>query len=84
MRLSSILLILAKGAGGEHVPDTLSNRELQVLRRLPLGNTNHEVAEVYGINPKTVDTYRQRLLKKLSLRNNAELFRFAMRNNLID
>jgi DNA-binding NarL/FixJ family response regulator len=31
-----------------------------------------------------VDTYRARLLKKLGLRNNAELSRFAMQNNLIE
>ena len=62
----------------------LSNRELQVLRRLAMGHTNHEIAEAYGISTKTVDTYRLRLLKKLNLRNNAELSRFAMQNKLIE
>jgi DNA-binding NarL/FixJ family response regulator len=59
-------------------------RELQVLRRLALGHTNREIAESYCISIKTVDTYRARLLKKLNLRNNAELSRFAIQNKLIE
>ena len=59
-------------------------REMQVLRRLALGNTNREIADAYGISVKTVDTYRSRLLKKLDLRNNAELSRFAIQNRLIE
>jgi DNA-binding CsgD family transcriptional regulator len=49
-----------------------------------MGNTNREIASMYGISIKTVDTYRSRLLKKLDLRNNAELSRFAIQNRLID
>lgn len=64
--------------------DALSNREIQVLRRLAMGNSNREIAEDYSISVKTVDTYRSRLLKKLNLRNNAELTRFAIQNRLIE
>jgi two-component system invasion response regulator UvrY len=80
----ALALRIAKGAGSKSSLDSLSNRELQVLRRLALGHTNHEIAEAYGISTKTVDTYRLRLLKKLNLRNNAELSRFAIQNKLID
>jgi DNA-binding NarL/FixJ family response regulator len=80
----ALALRIAKGAAGKSILDSLSNRELQVLRRLALGHTNHEIAEAYGISTKTVDTYRLRLLKKLNLRNNAELSRFAMQNKLIE
>ena len=80
----ALALRIAKGAGGRSLLDSLSNRELQVLRRLAMGFTNHEIAEAYGISTKTVDTYRLRLLKKLNLRNNAELSRFAMQNKLIE
>ena len=64
--------------------DTLSNREIQVLRCLALGRTNREIAEVYGISVKTVDTYRSRLLSKLNLRNNADLSRFAIQNGIVE
>jgi len=80
----ALALRIAKGAAGKSILDSLSNRELQVLRRLAMGRTNHEIAEAYGISTKTVDTYRLRLLKKLNLRNNAELSRFAIQNKLIE
>ena len=64
--------------------DSLSMRELQVLRQLALGRTNHEIADSYNISVKTVDTYRSRILKKLNLRNNAELSRFAIRNRIVE
>ena len=80
----ALALRVAKGNKTESPLDTLSTRELQVLRRLAMGNTNREIAEAYHISIKTVDTYRFRLLKKLNLRNNAELSRFAIQNQLID
>jgi len=79
-----LALRVARGAGGRSLLDILSMRELQVLRRLALGDTNREIAESYHISIKTVDTYRSRLLKKLDLRNNAELSRFAIQNRIIE
>jgi len=80
----ALVLRVAKGASGKSTLDSLSTRELQVLRRLAMGHTNHEIASAYGISTKTVDTYRLRLLKKLNLRNNAELSRFAIQNKLVE
>lgn len=80
----ALALRVARGGTGQTLLDSLSMREMQVLRRLALGNTNREIAEAYGISVKTVDTYRSRLLKKLDLRNNAELSRFAIQNHLIE
>ena len=80
----ALALRVAKGSRGRSPLDTLSMRELQVLRRLALGNTNREIARAYHISIKTVDTYRSRILKKLDLRNNADLSRFAIQNGLID
>jgi two-component system, NarL family, invasion response regulator UvrY len=75
---------LIKGTPGQSPLDSLSNRELQVLRGLALGQTNREICEAYGISIKTVSTYRDRLLKKLNLRNNIELARFAIQNRLVE
>jgi len=80
----ALALRIAKGSHAETALDSLSMRELQVLRRLAMGHTNREIANAYHISIKTVDTYRSRLLKKLNLRNNAELSRFAIQNKLID
>ena len=78
----SLAVYMARGSDGRTLLDSLSNREVQVLRRLALGNTTREIAEAYSISIKTVDTYRSRLLKKLNLRNSAELSRFAIQNGL--
>lgn len=80
----ALALRVARGSAGQTPLDTLSMRELQVLRRLAMGHTSREIANAYSISVKTVDTYRARLLKKLNLRNNAELIRFAIQNNLLE
>jgi len=82
--VEALALRVARGTGGQNLLDTLSMRELQVLRRLAMGATNREIASIYGISIKTVDTYRFRILKKLDLRNNAELSRFAIQNHLVE
>ena len=80
----ALALRIAKGGEEQSPLDSLSMRELQVLRRLAMGHTNREIASAYHISIKTVDTYRSRLLKKLGLRNNADLSRFAIQNKLIE
>jgi DNA-binding NarL/FixJ family response regulator len=80
----ALALRIAKGGEDQSPLDSLSMRELQVLRRLAMGHTNREIASAYHISIKTVDTYRSRLLKKLGLRNNADLSRFAIQNKLIE
>jgi two-component system, NarL family, invasion response regulator UvrY len=80
----ALALHMAKGTPGRTLLDSLSNREMQVLRRLAMGLTTREIAEAYNISVKTADTYRFRLLKKLNLRNNTELTRFAIQNGLVE
>lgn len=80
----ALALRLMKGKKDKSLTETLSMRELQVLRKLALGATNREIAISYNISVKTVDTYRSRILKKLNLRNNAELSRYAIQNNLVE
>ncbi len=79
----ALALRVIKGDKFKSDAESLSMRELQVLRKLALGQTNHEIADSYHLSVKTVDTYRSRILKKLNLRNNAELSRFAMQNKIV-
>ncbi|MFH2058850.1 MAG: response regulator transcription factor [Pseudomonadota bacterium] len=80
----ALALKVIRGNKGQTLNDSLSMRELQVLRKLAMGSTNKEIATSYNISVKTVDTYRSRILKKLSLRNNAELSRYAIQNKLVE
>lgn len=79
----ALALRVVRGDRFKSGAESLSTRELQVLRQLALGQTNHEIADAYHISVKTVDTYRSRILKKLNLRNNAELSRFAVQNKIV-
>jgi len=56
----------------------LSNRELEIVRRIGQGFTTGEVAKQLGISSKTVETHRGNIRKKLNLRSGSELIRFAM------
>ena len=60
----ALALRIARGSRDKTPLDSLSMRELQVLRRLAMGHTNREIAHAYSLSIKTVDTYRARLLKK--------------------
>ena len=57
--------------------DRLSNRELQVLELIGNGVGTAEIAERMNLSVKTVETYRQRIRQKLSLKNGAALASFA-------
>lgn len=63
--------------------ETLSDRELQVLKRLAEGQTSRQIAEELHLSVKTIDTYRARLLAKLSLQTTADLVRFALRHGVL-
>ena len=64
--------------------ERLSEREFQVLRLLAAGLSNREIAARLHITIKTVESHRSHLLKKLHLRNNSDLTRFALQYELIE
>jgi len=64
--------------------ELLSNRELQVLRMIVKGMSIKEIAGEISRSPKTVSTFRSRILEKLKMKSNAQLIQYAMKNNLID
>ncbi len=63
--------------------ETLSNRELEVMKRLAVGDSLVQIGEMLHLSPSTITTYRARILEKLSLRSNAELARYALENGLL-
>ena len=62
----------------------LSDREHEVLVMTALGYSSREIGELLFISPKSVDTYRQRLMEKLHLENRAELVQYALKNGLLE
>ena len=67
----------------EHPAQILSQREFQVMSYLAAGKTNREIADTLSISVKTVDTHRGHVLKKLRLRNNSDITRFAIQHGLM-
>lgn len=62
--------------------ELLSAREREVLQLTVEGATSAAIADKLGLSPKTVDTYRSRLMEKLDVQNLPELVRFAIKHGL--
>lgn len=72
-----------KEEGGEDPLEPLSDRERDVLGMTAEGFSSREIGEKLFISPKTVDTYRSRIMKKLNLTHRSELVRFALETGLL-
>jgi DNA-binding NarL/FixJ family response regulator len=70
-------------AGKEDRLARLSTREREVLQLLAEGRTGTEIAQRLSLSPKTVETYRARLVEKLGIRDVAGLVRFAIQRGII-
>jgi two-component system, NarL family, invasion response regulator UvrY len=77
--------LAANLAGGDNRSghELLSAREFQVLRLIATGKTVKEIALELSISVQTVSTHRARLLRKMGLRSNAEVMRYAMERGLV-
>lgn len=62
---------------------TLTTREREVLHLVAEGHTSAEIAARLGLSPRTVETHRGNLLRKLDLHSHADLVRFALRRGLL-
>lgn len=71
------------GAPGGRGYEALTSREKDVLKLTAEGFTNQEIGEKLVISPKTVDTYRQRIMEKLNLHHRSELVRYALNMGLL-
>ncbi|TEU06564.1 MAG: response regulator transcription factor, partial [Candidatus Aminicenantes bacterium] len=65
---------------GEKPPhETLSVREYEVMCMIASGKTVNEIARELFLSPKTISTYRARILEKMRMKNNAQLVRYAIK-----
>lgn len=62
--------------------ELLSEREFQILKLLIAGHKINDIASQLNLSPKTVSTYKLRLMQKLDIENNADLIRYAIRQNI--
>src|SRR5437763_1585418 len=73
--------VVHKAASDEPL-QRLSSRERQVLQMLAEGNSIAKIAGTLSLSPKTVETYRARMMEKLGIRDFANLVRFAIQQGV--
>jgi DNA-binding NarL/FixJ family response regulator len=78
-RLAQVLA----GDGDAQAHDGLSDREFQILCLIGSGRSVVEIARELSLSPKTVSTYRRRVLDKMNMSNNAELTRYVLEHKLV-
>jgi len=82
--LGEKLALAMAGDADEPAYEKLSDREYQIMWLLASGKTVSDIARQLFLSANTVSTYRARILKKINVRNNAELMRYAIRHQLVD
>jgi len=75
--------IVRKQRTRELGPEILSERERQVLVLTAKGHTSREIGDQLALSPRTVETYRERIMQKLGLGHRSELVEYALRHNLL-
>ena len=63
--------------------DRLNPQERKILQLVAEGKSNAEAAEIMGLSPRTVETYRGRLMQKLQLEDLPSLVKYAIRHGII-
>lgn len=69
---------------GTNVPYELTKRESEILQLIVKGDTTQEIADKLSISPRTAETHRLTLLKKMYAKNTAELVGIAIRLGLAE
>jgi DNA-binding NarL/FixJ family response regulator len=62
----------------------LTEREIEIIRLISTELSSQEIAEKLFIAPKTVETHRHNILKKLGLKNTVGLVKYALKNGLVE
>jgi two-component system, NarL family, response regulator NreC len=81
--VSPILAARLAGARGVREEGKLTAREQEVLRLIALGHTSVEIAATLGLSPRTIETHRARIHRKLGLGTRAELVQYAMQRGML-
>ena len=71
------------GASGAAGSERLTTREHEVLQLAAEGLTSSHIGNLLSISPRTVEMHRANLMRKLALRSQADLVRFAIRNRIV-
>lgn len=68
----------------ENELELLTERELEILKMIALENSNTEIANALFISPKTVETHRKNLMRKIGVKNSLGVYKFALKHKLVE
>ena len=68
---------------GHQLHDDLSPREFDVFKLIVEGKSSSEISQQLSLSLSTVSTHRARILNKMGMKSNAELVKYAIKNNLV-
>jgi len=77
------LLFAFQNPDSERPHEQLSDREFQVMLLIAQGRKNREIADALAISPRTVGTYRARILEKLAMQSTADIIRYVLDTGLL-
>jgi len=80
--LAEKLVLIMQAEAPSH--DSLSDREYQVMLKIASGKTLSQIAGEMSLSIKTISTYRERILEKMKMKNNAELTYYAIKHHLVE
>ena len=63
--------------------DTLTGREREVIHLAAEGHTNVQIGQRLFVSPRTIETHRANLMRKLGLQNQSELIRYAVKRGIV-
>jgi DNA-binding NarL/FixJ family response regulator len=73
----------ASGDGPDEAPDPLTGRQRDVFQLLVEGKATKEIAHILGVSPKTVETHRTEVMRRLGVRDVGALVRYALTKGLL-
>ncbi|MDQ1265186.1 MAG: hypothetical protein QG635_336 [Bacteroidota bacterium] len=82
--LAEILASNLDPGGEAPLHESLSDREFQVMCMIASGKTVTEIANELSLSINTISTYRNRILEKMSMKSNAEITHYAIKNRLVE
>lgn len=83
LRPEAVSVLMDDSPAASLPEDVLSEREAEVLRLVAHGYTNAEIGSQLFLSPKTIDTYRRRVMQKLDLETRADLVDYALKHNML-
>lgn len=82
--LADLLAVEIESPVSETPHEKLSDREFQVLLLIGSGKATRDMAKELSVSLSAINTYRQRILRKMNMKSNPELIRYCIKNDLVD